>query len=54
MHARNYEETVGMIASGKIFTAPLLTKTFPFENYLDAYKFIEKQGDKTMKVMINL
>jgi 2-desacetyl-2-hydroxyethyl bacteriochlorophyllide A dehydrogenase len=50
----DYEEAAGMIASDKIITSPLLTKTFPFENYLDAYKFIERQGDKTLKVMIDL
>jgi len=50
----DYEAAVELMASGKIITAPLLTKTFPFEKYTDAYKFIEKQADKTMKVMIDL
>jgi L-iditol 2-dehydrogenase/threonine 3-dehydrogenase len=50
----DYVEAAERISSGKIITNPLLTKTFPFENYIDAYKFIEKQGDKTMKVMIDL
>jgi L-iditol 2-dehydrogenase/threonine 3-dehydrogenase len=50
----DYEEAVKLIASGKISTRPLITRTFPFENYIDAYKFIEKQADKTLKVMIDL
>jgi 2-desacetyl-2-hydroxyethyl bacteriochlorophyllide A dehydrogenase len=50
----DYELAVEMISSGKINMAPLLTKSFPFKNYVDAYKFIERQGDKTMKVMIDL
>jgi len=50
----DYEAAVELVASGKIITTPLLTRTFPFENYIDAYKFIEKQADKTMKVMIDL
>jgi threonine dehydrogenase-like Zn-dependent dehydrogenase len=50
----DYEQAAKMISSGKIITAPLLTKSFPFENFKDAYKFIEQQGDKTMKVMIDL
>lgn len=50
----DYESAVEMIASGKIITAPLLTKSFPFSKYLDAYKFIEEQGDRSMKVMIEL
>jgi 2-desacetyl-2-hydroxyethyl bacteriochlorophyllide A dehydrogenase len=50
----DYEAAVEMIASGKIITSPLITRSFPFENYHDAYKFIEEQGDRSMKVMIDL
>ena len=50
----DYEAAVEMIASDKIITTPLLTTSFPFSKYLDAYKFIEEQGEKSMKVMIEL
>ena len=50
----DYEAAAEMIASGKIITTPLLTNSFPFSQYLEAYQFIEKQGDKSMKVMIDL
>jgi 2-desacetyl-2-hydroxyethyl bacteriochlorophyllide A dehydrogenase len=50
----DYELAAEMISSGKIITDPLLTKNFPFENFNDAYMFIEQQGDKSMKVMIDL
>ena len=50
----DYEEAVKMIDSGKIATAPLISKHFSFETYLEAYQYIEKQGDRTMKVMIDL
>lgn len=50
----DYEAAVEMIASGKIITDPLLTKSFPFNNYPDAYRFIEEQGDRSLKVMIDL
>ncbi len=50
----DYEAAVEMIANGKINLEPLITKHFPFEEYLDAYKYIENQGDKSMKVMIDL
>lgn len=50
----DYEAAVEMIDSGKIVTAPLLTYSFPFSQYLEAYQFIEEQGDKSMKVMIEL
>jgi L-iditol 2-dehydrogenase/threonine 3-dehydrogenase len=50
----DYEQAVEMISSGKIITAPLNTQSFPFEHFMDAYKFIDEHGDKTMKVMIDL
>lgn len=50
----DYETAVEMIASGKISTDPLLSKTFPFEEYPEAYRYIDEQGDKIMKVMIDL
>nr|WP_299382891.1 alcohol dehydrogenase catalytic domain-containing protein [Allomuricauda sp.] len=50
----DYEEAVKYIESGEISTRPLITKNFPFESYLDAYKYIDKQGDETLKVIIDL
>jgi len=50
----DYQEAVEMINSGKIRTDPLISKHFPFENYLEAYKYIEEKGDRIMKVMIDL
>jgi len=50
----DYKTAVEMIASGKIITTPLITVSFPFNKYLDAYRFIEEQGDRSMKVMIDL
>ncbi len=50
----DYEAAVEMISNGKINVEPLISKHFPFEEYLQAYKYIEQQGDKTMKVMIDL
>ena len=50
----DYETAVEMMSSGKIITGPLLTKSFPFDKYFDAYKFIEEHGEMSMKVMIDL
>jgi len=50
----DYEEAVKLIDSGQITTAPLISKHFPFEEYLQAYEYIEEQKDKTMKVIIDL
>jgi L-iditol 2-dehydrogenase/threonine 3-dehydrogenase len=50
----DYEAAVEMIASGEIMTRPLITRSFPFNQYHEAYKFIEEQGDRCMKVIIDL
>ena len=50
----DYEAAVEMIVSGKIITSPLLSNSFPFSQYLEAYQYIKEQGDKSMKVMIDL
>jgi L-iditol 2-dehydrogenase/threonine 3-dehydrogenase len=50
----DYEEAVSMMAGGLINTQPLVSKHFPFEEYLQAYQYIERLKDKTMKVIIDL
>jgi len=55
MYKQNdYQQAVDWISSGAMITEPLVTKHFPFEQYEDAYHFIEKQGDSTLKVVIDL
>ena len=49
----DYEEAVRFIDSGVIKTEPLFTSHFPFEEYLSAYKYIDEQGDKSLKVIID-
>lgn len=50
----DYLSALEAITSAKINLKPLITNHFPFEKYGDAYKFIEQQKDKYMKVMIDL
>lgn len=50
----DYEEAAEMIASGKIITEPLVSKHFPFDQYLQAYEYIDQHKEKTMKVIIDL
>ena len=50
----DYEQAVKWIANNEIITEPIITKHFPFEQYIEAYKFIEEQQDKTLKVMIDV
>ena len=51
---RDYEEAVQRIASGNIVTAPLESAHFPFEEYEAAYRFVDDQGPKSLKVFIDL
>jgi L-iditol 2-dehydrogenase/threonine 3-dehydrogenase len=50
----DYETAVEMISSGKIITEPLVSANFSFDKYQEAYKFILENGEKSMKVMIDL
>jgi len=50
----DYEEAVELIKSDLVKTQPLFTSHFQFEKYLDAYKYIEEQGDQSLKVIIDL
>jgi 2-desacetyl-2-hydroxyethyl bacteriochlorophyllide A dehydrogenase len=50
----DYLKAVELIAGGEVITEPLVTKHFAFEQYMDAYRFIDDQGDRTLKVMIDL
>ncbi len=50
----DYQEAAKLISEGRIVLNPLISKHFPFEQYLDAYKFIGESSDKVMKVMVDL
>ena len=50
----DYQEAAKLISEGKIILDPLVSKRFPFAQYLDAYNFIGESSDKEMKVMVDL
>jgi len=50
----DYVQAVEWIASGQIKTEPLDSRHFPFEQYMDAYRFIDEAGERSMKVFIDL
>jgi L-iditol 2-dehydrogenase/threonine 3-dehydrogenase len=50
----DYEQAVTWIADGTIRLEPLESCHFSFDRYLEAYRYIEAEGDKVMKVMIDL
>tara|TARA_B100000029_G_C17607614_1_gene967978 strand:+ start:1910 stop:2944 length:1035 start_codon:yes stop_codon:yes gene_type:complete len=51
---QDFEDAVRLIELGEIILSPLITKHFPLEKYEDAYSFIEEQGDRSLKVIIDL
>jgi L-iditol 2-dehydrogenase len=50
----DYRTAIDLVATGKVKLAPLVTDSFPFDRYLDAYRYIEQTGDLALKVMIEL
>jgi len=52
--SRDYRTAIEMIRSGKVNVDPLITTHFPFPEYARAYLYLEKYGDRSMKVLIDL
>lgn len=50
----DYVEAIRLVGEGKILLKPLQSKHFAFENYEDAYKYIENNKETTMKVLIDV
>jgi L-iditol 2-dehydrogenase/threonine 3-dehydrogenase len=50
----DYVEAVNMISTGDIVTEPLVSEHFPLQQYEEAYRFIEREGARNIKVMIDL
>jgi L-iditol 2-dehydrogenase len=51
---RDYERAVELISTGAVITEPLMSKHFTLDHYQDAYRFIDEQRDKTMKVFVDV
>lgn len=50
----HYLEAIELVAAGKVQLKLLQTKHFPFQQYLDAYKYIDANRETTMKVIIDV
>ena len=50
----DYRLAIELALSKVIALEPLMSAHFPFDRYLDAYRFIEESKDKSMKVFIDL
>ena len=51
---QDYVDAIRCLAEGGITAGPLLTKSFSFRHYPEAYAFIEENREAVMKVMIDL
>lgn len=50
----DYIEAIRLVAEKKVALTPLISRHFAFNDYLDAYKYIEDNKETTMKVIINV
>jgi len=50
----DYEIAIDLIQSGKIQLQPLISRHFSLKEYAEAYKYIENNREKTMKVLIDV
>ncbi|MDN5314194.1 MAG: L-iditol 2-dehydrogenase [Clostridiales bacterium] len=50
----DYLEAIRIIEEGKVSLEPLMSKHFAFEDYQQAYEFIDKNRESTMKVLIDV
>ena len=51
---RDYDKAIELIASGAIVTEPLMSQHFAMDDYLEAYRFLDRQRDEAMKIFIDV
>ncbi len=52
--SEDYEKAIELANTGKVQLKPLISKRFPFAQYLDAYQYIDENRETTMKVLIDV
>lgn len=50
----DYITAIELVAEGKVFLKPLISNHFPFQNYAEAYKYIDENRKEVMKVIIDI
>lgn len=50
----DYVEAIRLVGEGKILLEPLMTKTFPFQDYQKAYEYIDANREISMKILIDV
>jgi len=52
--AKDFQDTIDYMAAGKINMKPLISKIFKFNEYAEAFKYIEKNKDTSLKILIEM
>jgi L-iditol 2-dehydrogenase len=52
--SQDYRRAVELVDSRAVLTEPLVSRHYAFDRYIDAYRYIDEQRDKTMKVFIDV
>lgn len=50
----DFEQAVRWVADGDIQVAPLITRHFDFSAYAEDCRFLDTEGDKAMKFMMDV
>ncbi len=50
----DFDDAIKFMASNQIIVTPLISRHFPFKDYLKAYEFIEESKDLAMKILIDI
>ncbi len=50
----DYVDAIRLVEEKKIKLEPLMTKTFNFTDYLEAYKYIDENSETSMKILIDV
>ncbi|MDE7273627.1 MAG: alcohol dehydrogenase catalytic domain-containing protein [Lachnospiraceae bacterium] len=50
----DYLDAIALVNDNKVQLKPLISKTFAFRDYLEAYQYIDANRETTMKVIINV
>ena len=50
----DYLEAIRLVNEGKVRLEPLMSRHFPFRDYLAAYQYIDANRETTMKVLIDV
>lgn len=51
---KDFQDTIDYMAAGKINMQLLISNVFPFDEYAEAFRYIEKNKDTSLKVLIEM